>query len=61
VSWQPSPIKGFQVKSDYKELSSNGVGFFPWMSIWKTKVPPRVAFFSWSAVLGKILIADNLR
>ncbi len=61
VSWQPSPIKGFQVKSDYKELSSNGVGFFPWTSIWKTKVPPRVAFFLWSAALGKILIADNLR
>ena len=25
------------------------------------KVPPRVAFFSWSASLGKILTTDNFR
>ena len=25
------------------------------------KTPPRVAFFVWNAVLGKILIIDNLR
>ena len=29
--------------------------------IWQSKVPPRVAFFSWSASLGKILTTDNLR
>jgi hypothetical protein len=29
--------------------------------IWKAKVPPRIAFFSWSAALGKILTIDNLR
>ena len=26
----------------------------------QSKVPPRVAFFSWSASLGKILTTDNL-
>uniref|UniRef100_A0A2N9ECM4 Reverse transcriptase zinc-binding domain-containing protein n=1 Tax=Fagus sylvatica TaxID=28930 RepID=A0A2N9ECM4_FAGSY len=57
MCWKLSPDKGFQVKSYYKELSSMGVGCFPWKSIWKTKVPPRVAFFSWTAALGKILIA----
>ena len=61
MCWKLSPDKGFQVKSYYKELSSMGVGCFPWKSIWKTKVPPRVAFFSWTAALGKILTADNLR
>ena len=29
--------------------------------IWQLKVPPRVAFFSWSASFGKILTTDNLR
>ena len=29
--------------------------------IWQSKVPPRVAFFSLSASLGKILTIDNLR
>jgi hypothetical protein len=33
----------------------------PWKIIWKRKVPPRVAFFTWIAVLGKILTMDNLR
>ena len=34
---------------------------FPWKGIWKAKVPPRVAFFSWTAALGKLLTIDNLR
>jgi hypothetical protein len=59
--WKPSPEKGFQVKFFYKEICSPDVGFFPWKSIWKTKAPPRIAFFSWLAALGKILTADNLR
>ena len=27
--------------------------------MWQSKVPPRVAFFSWIAALGKILTMDN--
>jgi hypothetical protein len=34
---------------------------FLWKSIWKAKVPPRVAFFVWSTTLGKILTLDTLR
>ena len=34
---------------------------FPWKGVWKPKVPPRVAFFLWVTVLGKILTAENLR
>uniref|UniRef100_A0A2N9EHY9 Reverse transcriptase zinc-binding domain-containing protein n=1 Tax=Fagus sylvatica TaxID=28930 RepID=A0A2N9EHY9_FAGSY len=30
-------------------------------SIWKAKVPPQVAFFSWTAALWRILTVDNLR
>ena len=61
MCWRPSLTKGFHVKSYYKVLSSPGGGVFPWKSIWKVKVPPRIAFFSWTAALGKILTADNLR
>jgi hypothetical protein len=33
---------------------------FPWKAIWKPNAPSRVAFFLWTAALGKIT-ADNLR
>jgi hypothetical protein len=61
IRWKPSPDKGFQVQSYYKEICSYGTGSFPWKSIWKSKVPPRIAFFTWTAALGKILTAENLR
>jgi hypothetical protein len=61
MCWKPSWSAGFQVKSFYTHLTSPGLGYFPWKSIWKAKVPPRVAFFVWTAALGKILTADNLR
>jgi hypothetical protein len=33
-----------------------GIGIdFPWKSIWRAKVPLKFAFFTWIAVLGKIL------
>jgi hypothetical protein len=33
MCWKVSNNKGFQVRSYYKALSSNGVGSFPWKSI----------------------------
>jgi len=59
--WIPARKKSFEVKSYYKVLSSPIQSSFPWKSIWKVKVPPRVAFFVWTATLGKILTLDNLR
>jgi hypothetical protein len=61
VCWPPSKSKSFQLKSYYKTLTSNGKDCFPWKSIWKAKVPPQVAFFSWTAALWRILTVDNLR
>lgn len=29
--------------------------------VWQSKVPPRVAFFPWTAALGKILTTDNFQ
>jgi hypothetical protein len=58
--WKKSASLGFFVKSYYRCLSPPP-STFPWKSLWKTKVPPRVAFFTWTAVLGKLPTIDNLR
>jgi hypothetical protein len=57
----PSRRKSFEVKSYYNVSSIPIHSSFPSKSIWKVKVPPRVAFFVWTATLGKILTLDNLR
>jgi hypothetical protein len=41
-------------------FSTHGLASFPWKSVWKSKAPPRVAFFVWTAVHSKILTLDNL-
>jgi len=56
----PTRNKSFEVKSYYKVLLSPIQSSFLWKSIWKVKVPLRVAFFVWTATLGKILTLDNL-
>ena len=33
ICWKPLWSKGFQVKSFYTQLTSFGLGFFPWKSI----------------------------
>jgi hypothetical protein len=59
--WSPSRIGKFDVRSFYKSLAFKETSHFPWKSIWRTKVPLKVAFFAWAAGLGKILTVDNLR
>uniref|UniRef100_A0A2N9HK65 Uncharacterized protein n=1 Tax=Fagus sylvatica TaxID=28930 RepID=A0A2N9HK65_FAGSY len=54
-------LKLSTVKSFYCCLSPSLSMSFPWKGIWKPKVPPRVTFFLWTAALGKVLTADNLR
>jgi hypothetical protein len=61
IYWSPSKKGVFEVKSFYKVLSNPANEMFPWKSIWRTKVPSRVAFFGWNAALEKILTHDNLR
>jgi hypothetical protein len=56
-----STTKGFPVKSYYVTLLTNTNRIVPWKSIWKTKAPTRVAFFVWTAAMGRILTIDNLR
>jgi hypothetical protein len=57
----PSHKGKFDVKSFYMVLVCKDDVLFFWKSIWRTKVPLKVAFFAWSTALGKILIMDNLR
>ena len=49
------------VSAYYYLLASHGDQFFPWKSIWKQRIPSRVAFFVWTTALGKCLTIDNLR
>jgi hypothetical protein len=59
--WVPSRKGGFEVKSFYRALSAHGPTSFPWKSLWRSKAPPRVTFFAWTAARSKILTLDNLR
>uniref|UniRef100_A0A2N9FZS4 Reverse transcriptase zinc-binding domain-containing protein n=1 Tax=Fagus sylvatica TaxID=28930 RepID=A0A2N9FZS4_FAGSY len=61
ISWGSPDSIAFTVKRCYCYLSSPSPRSFPWKCVWKAKVPSRVAFFSWTAALGKILTIDNLR
>jgi hypothetical protein len=59
--WSPSRKGKFDVRSFYKSLAFKEKSHFPWKSIWHTKVPLKVAFFTWAAALGNILTLDNIR
>ena len=61
LCWLPSHKGLFEVKAFYRVLSPLGSTSFPWKSIWRSKAPPRVAFFAWTAACDKILTVDNLR
>ena len=60
VCWKPARNIGFEVRGYYSSFYPPTVVSFPWRMIWQSKVPPQMAFFSWSASLGKILTTDNL-
>ena len=59
LCWKPTMRRGFEVQGFYHSLSLSVIDF-PRKMMWQSKVPPRVAFFSWTAALGKILTTDNL-
>jgi hypothetical protein len=61
LCWDCPSNHTFAVKKYYHSLSPHSSISFPWKLIWKAKVPPRVAFFSWIASLGKALTTNNLR
>lgn len=62
-SWweRTNRARGFQVQNLYSFLIPAWPGMFLWHSVSKARVSSRVAFFVWTAVLDKILTANNLR
>jgi hypothetical protein len=60
IFWGAAKSNCFTVGSYYRALSGTQHGSFPWKIIWKSRAPPRVAFFVWMAALGRILTIDNL-
>ena len=61
LGWRSRPSKGFTVKIFYHCLCPSPSASFRWKFIWKAKVLPRIAFFSWTAALEKLLTIDNLQ
>ena len=64
MCWKPDKKKGFKIATYYRLLDAAAIAneqSLPWKIIWRSKAPPRVAFFVWTAALGKILTIDNLR
>ena len=61
MCWKTNRSKGFMVKDYYSLLVGSIDCCWPWKSIWQQKIPTRVAFFVWTAALGKCLTVDNLR
>ena len=60
LCWKPARNKSFKVSEYYFSLSSNPNTVFPWKPVQRSKNPLRVAFFSWTPTLGKILTLENL-
>ena len=61
IYWGLAKSKCFTVGSYYRALSGTCHVSFPWKIIWKSRAPPRVASFVWTAALGRIMTIDNLR
>ena len=57
----PAKRWGFEIDGYYQSLICIIDISFPWRSIWRSKVPPKVALFMWTVALGKILTIDKLR
>ncbi|XP_059669320.1 uncharacterized protein LOC132314474 [Cornus florida] len=61
ILWVPLAHGRYDVRSMFIHLSNFVGSEFPWKSVWCSKAPLRIAFFVWTATLGKILTLDNLR
>lgn len=59
--WNCPGGKGkFTVSSYYAVLAPADAVVFPWKCVWVSGSPSKVAFFVWTAILGRILTLDNL-
>ena len=56
MGWKPDKSRGYEEGGYYQLLCPSNLVLFPGKIIWRTEIPPRGAFFSWSAALGRIYI-----
>ncbi|WMV12240.1 hypothetical protein MTR67_005625 [Solanum verrucosum] len=51
------------VKEGYQQLCSRNpvIANWPWKLIWRTKLPPKVVFFTWIALYEACLTQDNIK
>ena len=61
VIWTALKSGNFSVKSLYSVLKPSNHLLFPNIVIWRSHAPPRVAFFTWEATWGKVLILDQVQ
>ncbi|KAK0586151.1 hypothetical protein LWI29_001876 [Acer saccharum] len=60
VIWGLSNNGQFSVKSAYESIVANEeVSIWKWDFLWKLKLPPRVQFFLWAVLHGKILTNEH--
>ena len=57
MSWKLDRTRGFMVNAYYCLLAGSNDLCFPWKSIWKQKIPSRVAFLFLDYSLGEMF--DN--
>lgn len=50
-----------QIRIQFRSNQSNYENWRLWPTIWKNECLPKIKFFSWTLLKGKILIAENLR
>ncbi|XP_028078613.1 uncharacterized protein LOC114280444 [Camellia sinensis] len=59
--WECPGAKGtFSVSSYYRVLAHVEEVALPWKCVWVPGTPSKVAFFVWTAMLGRVLTLDNL-
>ncbi|WMV12495.1 hypothetical protein MTR67_005880, partial [Solanum verrucosum] len=60
--WQGHNKGSYKVKEGYKRISPSGIQDFkwPWKQIWRTKVPHKVACFTWLLANKAVLTLDNV-
>ena len=62
ICQKPDKKKGFKVGSLLDTAAITSENPSPWKIIWKSKAPPRVAFFVWTVALGvDFFTIDNFR
>lgn len=58
--WKVASGGEFSAKSCYGSIAMTGQREGPWRDVWYDKVPPKIQFFMWTAVLERISTMDAL-